>query len=94
MSNDTSIFVRYNKNKMGFEVLHASWDAQNDNEVWENADYFMQEITALKFAVQKHFSLKASGVTPEYGITPLYNPHNLLPRDQKTLTDWYEEQIL
>ena len=94
MSDDTSVFVRYNKIKMGFEVIHASWDAQNDNEVWEDAEHFALETAALKFAVQKHISLKASGVTPEYGITPLYDPDNLLPREQRTLTDWYEEKII
>ena len=94
MSDNTSIFVRYNKLKMGFEVVHASWDAQNDNEIWEEAETFQQECAALKYAVQKHLSLRTSGVSPEYGITPLYNPKNLLPREQKTLNDWYEEKIL
>jgi hypothetical protein len=93
MSDNTSIFVRYNKIKMGFEVVHVSWDAQNDNEVWEEAELFQQETAALKFAVQKHLSLKASGVSPEYGITPLYDPQNLLPREQKTLSNWFEEQL-
>jgi len=78
--------------KMGFEVLHASWDAQNDNEVWEEAETFPQECAALKYAVQKHLSLRTSGVSPEYGITPLYNPRNLIPKEQKTLYEWLEEQ--
>jgi hypothetical protein len=93
MSDNTSIFVRYNKIKMGFEIVHASWDAKNDSEVWEEAELFQLETTALKFAVQKHLSLKTNGVPPEYGITPLYDPNNLLPREQKTLNEWFEEQL-
>ena len=93
MSDNTSVFIKYNKIKMAFGVVHASWDAQNDNEVWEEADMFQSETAALKFAVQKHLCLKASGVSPEYGITPLYNPRNLIPKEQKTLYEWLEEQI-
>ena len=88
MSDNTSIFVRYNKTEMGFEVIHASWDAQDDNEIWEDADLFQLETAALKFAVHKHLSLRTSGVSPEYGITPLYDPANLLERDQTTLSEW------
>ena len=79
---------------MGFEVLHASWDAQNDEEIWDVADLFQQEPAALRFAVQKHIDLKTAGVPPEYGITPLYDPNNLLPREQKSLSDWYEGDIV
>tara|TARA_B100001769_G_C22065405_1_gene573246 strand:- start:859 stop:1251 length:393 start_codon:yes stop_codon:yes gene_type:complete len=94
MSDNTSIFVRYNKEKMVFGVVHASWDAQNDNEIWEEAETFQQEGAALKHAAQMHLSLRTNGVSPEYGITPLYDPRNLLPREQKTLSEWSEEQIV
>ncbi len=80
--------------RMGFEVIHASWDAQSDNEIWENAEWFQTETAALKFAVKQHLGLKVNGVTPEYGITPLYNPDNRMPREKKTLSEWFEEQIV
>ena len=94
MSDNTSIFVRYNKTKMVFEVVHAEWNAPNDNEIWEEAETFRQEGAALKYAVQKHLSLRTSGVSPEYVITPLYNPNNLIPREQLTLSEWLEEQVI
>ena len=46
MSDNTSIFVRYNKTKMVFEVVHAEWNAPNDNEIWEEAETFRQEGAA------------------------------------------------
>tara|TARA_B100000029_G_scaffold387986_1_gene384055 strand:- start:24630 stop:24923 length:294 start_codon:yes stop_codon:yes gene_type:complete len=93
MSDNTSIFVKYNKQKMGFEVKHMSWDAQNDEGEWADADLYPTESLALKAAVQVHAMLNSSGLPPEYGITPLYDPHNLLPKDQLTLTEWYETQM-
>jgi len=93
MSDNTSIFVRYDKQKMIFEVMHMSWDAQDDEEEWANAEVFPQESMALKAAVQIHVMLSSSGLTPEYGVTPLYDPHNLLPKDQLTLTEWFESHM-
>ena len=93
MSDNTSIFVRYNKQKMGFEVMHTGWDAQDDEGEWANAEFFPTESLALKAAVQLHVMLSSSGLPPEYGMTPLYDPHNLLPKDQLTLTEWYETQM-
>jgi len=26
-------------------------------------------------------------------VTPLYDPHNLLPKDQLTLTEWFESHM-
>jgi hypothetical protein len=93
MSDNTSIFVRYNKQKMGFEVMHTGWDAQDDEGEWANAEFFPTESLALKGAVAIYVMLSSSGLSPEYGVTPLYDPQNLLPKDQLTLTEWYESRM-
>ena len=89
MSDNTAIFIQYNEKEMGYKVVHASWDEQSSAAIWEKAEVLRPEGFALRCAVKMYTHLKDIGVEPEYGITPLYDPNNLIPREQTTL-EMYE----
>ena len=88
MSDNTTIFVKYNTERHIFEVAHMYWDAHGDDEEWEAAETFGTESLALRFAVASYNLLRENGVPPEYGITPLYDANHLIPSEQKTLAEW------
>ena len=87
MSDNTSIFVRYNMERALFEVAHLQWDEQLDESNWEDAESFGLQTIAMRYAVETYV-LKETGVTPEYGITPMYDPRNLVPTEQTRLDTW------
>ena len=88
MSDNTTIFVKYNIERHVFEVAHMAWDTHGDNEEWEAAEIFGTESLALRFAVASYNLLRETGVPPEYGITPLYDANHLIPSEQRKLTEW------
>ena len=88
MSDDTTIYVRYNKERHLFEVAHMAWDTHEHDEEWEAAETFGIESLALRFAVASYNLLRETGVPPEYGITPLYDANHLIPSEQRKLTEW------
>ena len=88
MSDNTSIFVRYNMERALFEVAHLQWDEQLDESNWEDAESFGLQSKAMRYAVETYVLLKETGVTPEYGITPMYDPKNLVPSEQTRLDTW------
>ena len=50
--------------------------------------YLWDSILALRFATATYALLRETGVPPEYGITPLFDPNNLIPSEQTTLSEW------
>lgn len=90
MSDNTSIFVRYTRKRHEFEVAHLEIGEQFDEPYWLDCATFRTEGTALKFAASLYVSLLHNDMTPEYGITPLYDADNLIPKEQKTLEPWME----
>jgi len=85
MSDNTSIYIRYNKKNAVFVVYHAQW---GDEEETAEAESFGTQFHALRHAVQMYNNLKKEFRAPEYGITPLYDPLNLTDAEQSTLEEW------
>jgi hypothetical protein len=90
MSDNTSIFVRYTRKRHEFEVAHLEMGEQFDEPCWIDCATFRTESTALKSAVNLYVNLLHDDRAPEYGITPLYDADNLIPKEQKTLKSWVE----
>ena len=88
MSDNTAIFVRYNIERATFQVAHLEWDTHLEEENWEDANVFGTQSLALRFATATYALLRETGVPPEYGITPLFDPNNLIPSEQTTLSEW------
>ena len=88
--NNKSIFVRHNRKSHEFEVAHLEIGDQLDRQYWVDCATFRTETNALKHAVRLYVSLSQLDQAPEYGITPLYDADNLIPKEQKTLEVWME----
>ena len=90
MTDNKSIFVRHNRKSHEFEVAHLEIGNQLDRQYWIDCATFRTEVTALKFAASLYVTLLHNDMTPKYGITPLYDADNLIPKEQKTLKVWME----
>ena len=64
------------------------WDEQLEESNWEDAEAFGLQSKAMRYAVETYVLLKETGVTPEYCITPMYDPKNLVPSEQTRLDTW------
>lgn len=90
MTDNKSIFVRHNRRRHEFEVAHLEIGDQLEEQYWIDCATFRTEGTALRFAASLYVTLSHNDMTPEYGITPLYDADNLIPKEQKTLEVWME----
>ena len=88
MSDNTGIFIMYDKHKMGFQVAHVEEHLAAEDKTWKDSELFRLESAALKNAVQIYINLQQDFRPPEYGIVPLYDPKNLLSRFQTTLIQY------
>ena len=88
MSDNTAIFIQYDKERMGFQVAHVDEHLAAADETWDDSELFRLESTALKNAVLMYIALQQEFRPPEYGIVPLYDPSNLLSRFQTALTEY------
>ena len=86
MSDNTGIYMIYNKSQREYGIIHTqNIEDQDEDEVWTECQNFQLFSQAMKQAFDLFNELKSEHRPPEYGIIPMFDRNNLRGEGQTTL---------